>query len=189
LGKTPLRLESRSSDLLAPNSSRTRAGRGRVSFVTIYVVGSSNGRRPCRGRAARHDEEVARRTQAAVDWLHDSFRAAIAADAAAVVVALHANPSYAPSEADHAPYAPVQDALVELATRFGKPILVVHGDEHQYTLDRPFRDPVNGAPIPNLQRLETFGSPDIGWVDVVVDTTLAEPFRFEPNVTPRWLWW
>jgi len=35
----------------------------------------------------------------------------------------------------------------------------------------------------------TFGSPAIGWVDVVVDTTLAEPFRFEPNVTPRWLWW
>ena len=39
------------------------------------------------------------------------------------------------------------------------------------------------------QRLETFGSPDIGWVDVVVDTASSEPFRFEPNVTPRWMWW
>ena len=28
-----------------------------------------------------------------------------------------------------------------------------------------------------------------GWVDVVVDTALPEPFRLEPNVTPRWLWW
>jgi hypothetical protein len=35
----------------------------------------------------------------------------------------------------------------------------------------------------------TFGSPAIGWVDVVVDPELPEPFRFEPNVTPRWLWW
>jgi hypothetical protein len=142
--------------------------------------------RPFRGRAPRHDEEVARRTQAAVDWLHDSFRVAMAADAAAVVVALHANPLYEP---ERAAFAMIHGALVELASELGMPTLVIHGDEHQYTLDRPFRDPVTGAAIANLQRLETFGSPDIGWVDVVVDTSLAEPFRFEPNVTPHWMWW
>jgi len=190
LGETPLRLESQSADPAhAEFVENARWSYGGVSFVTIHVVGSANGGRPFPGRAQRHDEEVARRTQAAVDWLHDSFRAAIGADAAAVVVALHANPSYAPSVAEHAPYAPIEDALVELAKLFGKPILVIHGDEHRYTLDRPFKDPSSGASIPNLQRLETFGSPDIGWVDVVVDTALAEPFRFEPNVTPRWMWW
>ena len=190
LGETPLRLESQSTDPAhAEFVENARWSHGGVSFVTIHVVGSANGRRPFPGRTSRHDEEVARRTQAAVDWLYDSFRAAIAADAAAVVVALHANPTYAPSAAEHVPYAPIEDALVELAIEFGKPILVIHGDEHRYTLDHPFRDPITGAPIPNLQRLETFGSPHIGWVDVVVDTTLAEPFRFEPNVTPRWMWW
>jgi hypothetical protein len=190
LGEMPLRLESQSSDPAHTEFvENARWSHGGVQFVTIHVVGSANGRRPFPGRAARHDDEVARRTQAAVAWLHDGFRAATAANAAAVVVALHANPSYSPSEAEHEPYKPVEDALVELAKQFGKPILVIHGDEHRYTLDRPFRDPATGAPVPNMQRLETFGSPDIGWVDVVVDTALAEPFRFEPNVTPRWMWW
>ena len=190
LGKAPIAVETQSADPeRAEFVENARWSHGGVSFVTIHVVGSANGRRPFRGRTSRHDEEVTRRTQAAVDWLHSSFRLAVDADAAAVVVALHANPTYAPNEAEHLPYAPIEDALVELAREFAKPILVIHGDEHRYTVDRPFRDRVTGQPIANLYRLETFGSPDVGWVDVVVDTTLAAPFRFEPNVTPRWMWW
>ena len=187
LGTAPISLESQSADPEhAEFVEHARWSHGSVWFVTIHVVGGANGGRPFRGRAPRHDEEVARRTRAAVDWLHDSFRVAVAADAAAVVVALHANPLYEP---ERAAFAPIHGALVELASEFEKPTLVIHGDEHTYTLDRPFRDPVTGAAIANLQRLETFGSPLIGWVEVVVDTSLAEPFRFEPNVTPRWMWW
>jgi hypothetical protein len=190
LGASPIPLESQSVDpQRAEFVEHARWSHGGVLFATLHVVGSANGGRPFRGREPRHDEEVARRTQAAVDWLHDSFRAAAAADAVAVVVALHASLLHAPNDAQGAAYAPVREALVSSAQEFGKPVLLVHGDEHQYIVDRPFSDPVTGAPVPNLQRLETFGSPDIGWVDVVVDTTLAEPFRFEPNVTPRWMWW
>ncbi len=190
LGKTPIAVETQSADPQhAEFVENARWAHGEVTFVTIHVVGSANGLRPFRGRTARHDEEVARRTQAAVDWLGDSFRAAGAVDAAAVVVAMHANPTYAPTEAEHVPYAPIEDALVELARAFGKPVLVIHGDEHRYTADRPFKDYVTGETIANMYRLETFGSPYVGWVDVVVDTTSSEAFRFEPNVTPRWMWW
>jgi hypothetical protein len=189
LGKAPIPLESQSTELeYAEFVEHARWSHGGVSFVTIHVVGGANGGRPFNGRAQHHDDEVARRTKAAVDWLYDSFGAAVVADAAAVVVAMHANPLYAPNDAERAAFAPLHDALIELATQFAKPVLVIHGDEHQYIVDRPFQDPATGAPIANLQRLETFGSPDIGWVDVVVET-LDEPFRFEPNVTPRWMWW
>ena len=109
--------------------------------------------------------------------------------ALAVVVAFHAQIFDADSERDRAAFAPLHEALLELATHIGLPVLVVHGDGHTYTVDRPLRDPASGATIANLQRLETFGSPDIGWVDVVVNPGAKEPFRFEPNVTPRWLWW
>jgi len=190
LGHRPIPLESQAANPeRAEFVEHARWSHGRVTFVTIHVVGGANGRRPFRGRESRHDAEAARRTEAAVDWLEESFRAAIADDAAAVVVALHANPLYGPNEVEREAYAPIERALVEGAIRFGKPVLVVHGDEHRYIVDRPFVDPRTGAPVTNLQRLETFGSPDIGWVDVVVDTSLAEPFRFEPNVTPRWMWW
>ena len=190
LGETPLMLETQSADPEhAEFVEHARWSHGGVLFATIHVVGGANGGRPFRGREPRHDEEVARRTRAALDWLRDGFRAAAAADAAAVVVALHASLLHEPSNPEGAAYAPIRDALIELAKELGKPVLLVHGDEHQYIVDRPFSDPVTGEPISNLQRLETFGSPDIGWVDVVVDTTLADPFRFEPNVTPRWMWW
>jgi hypothetical protein len=160
-----------------------------VLFATVHVVGGANGGRPFSGREARHDAEVERRTQAAVAWLRESFAAAAAADASAVVVAMHASLLHPPGDPDEIALAPIRDTLLELATQFVKPVLVIHGDEHQYIVDRPFRHPATGAPVTNLERLMTFGSPAIGWVDVVVDPTEAEPFRFEPNVTPRWMWW
>jgi hypothetical protein len=190
LGEMPLVLETQSANARhAEFVENARWSHGGVSFITIHVVGSGNGARSFRGRTARHDEEVARRTEAAVDWLRDSFRAATAAGAAAVVVSMHASILPPPPGDERDPVAPIREALLELASVFRKPVLVIHGDEHHYIVDRPFRDSVAGSPIANVQRLETFGSPDIGWVDVVVDTSLAEPFRFEPNVTPRWLWW
>ena len=190
LGAAPLALETQSADpRYTELVEHARWSHGGVLFITIHVVGGANGGRPFRGREQRHDDEVVQRTQAALDWLRDGFRAATFADSAAVVVALHAGLLREPSNPEWLAYAPIRDELVELAKQYRKAVLVVHGDEHQYIVDRPFSDPATGAPIPNLQRLETFGSPDIGWVDVVVDTTLAEPFRFEPNLTPRWMWW
>ena len=78
--------------------------------------------------------------------------------------------------------------LAREAASFPGPVVAIHGDSHWQRIDQPLEDSV-GRPLRNFTRIETFGSPDIGWVDVVVDTTLAEPFRFEPNVTPRWMWW
>jgi hypothetical protein len=190
LGANPLALESQARDpAFAEFVEHARWSHGGVLFVTVHVIGGANGGRPFEGRAMRHDEEVERRTRAAVAWLEGSFAAAAEADAAAVVVTMHASLLHLPGDPDEIALEPIRASLIELAQRFGKPVLVVHGDEHQYIVDHPFVDPVTGAPVANLERLMTFGSPAIGWVDVVVDTTLAEPFRFEPNVTPRWLWW
>jgi hypothetical protein len=187
LGASALPLESQGAQ--SEFVEHARWFYGGVLFATVHVVGDANGGRPFAGREPRHAEEVERRTQAAVDWLRASFAAAVAGDAAAVVVAMHASLLHPPGDPDQIALEPIHDTLIELAKEFRKPVLLVHGDEHQYIVDRPFRDPVTGEPIPNLERLMTFGSPAIGWVDVVVDPTRADPFRFEPNVTPRWLWW
>jgi hypothetical protein len=39
--------------------------------------------------------------------------------------------------------------------------------------------------LENFTRLETFGSPDIGWVRVVVDTVAGRVVEFEPRLM-RW---
>jgi hypothetical protein len=63
-------------------------------------------------------------------------------------------------------------------------VLFVHGDTHMYTVDRPFRD-ARGERVENLVRLETFGSPNVGWVRVSVDPDDSRHFGFEPVLPPR----
>lgn len=190
IGGSTLQLQSQASDgTHAAFPEHARWSHEGVLFATIHVVGGANGGRDFPRREVRHDEEVAHRTEAAIVWLHETFAEAEKTNAAAVVVAFHAGIFDRSPGPNREAYAPIYEGLVELAQRFGKPVLVIHGDNHTYTVDRPFRDPVTGDTIENLQRLQTFGSPDIGWVDVVVDTSLEQPFRFEPNVTPWWLWW
>jgi len=38
--------------------------------------------------------------------------------------------------------------------------------------------------VPNLTRLETFGSPNVHWVKVTVDPRSRNLFRFEPMIVP-----
>ena len=68
-----------------------------------------------------------------------------------------------------------------LECRLGRPVLFVHGDTHTYRVDRPFRDE-KGDRVPNLTRLEVYGSPQVGWVRVTVDPNDSDLFRFEPSL-------
>jgi hypothetical protein len=71
-------------------------------------------------------------------------------------------------------------AVREEAARFDGSVLITHGDEHQFTVERI---------TPNLTRLEVPGSPDVGWVRVIVDLRAASPFTFEKHVVPAWKYW
>jgi hypothetical protein len=51
-------------------------------------------------------------------------------------------------------------------------VLLVHGDTHNYRVDTPFSDAL-GVPFTGLTRVETYGSPIIGWVKVTVDPAHA----------------
>ncbi len=190
LGGVHLALETQGTDsVYAEFVEHARWFAGGIVFATLHVVGGANGGMSFPNRTAAHDDEVRRRTAAAVAWLRAAFAAARDSNARAVVLAFHAETFGLGSVRERQAFAPLHAALADEATRFARPVLLVHGDDHTYTIDRPLVDFATGAQVPNVQRLETFGSPDIGWVDVVVDTTLPTLFRFEPNVTPRWMWW
>jgi hypothetical protein len=143
---------------------------GSVVFATVHIVGSQNGAEPFPGRTAANDEEVRQRTSAAYTWVAETFDHARRRNAAAVVFAFHS------------PYTPLLNKVSEEAERFGKPVLIAHGDEHHYTVDHPLR-------AQNVTRLEVPGSPDVGWVRVIIDPRAANPFSFEKYVVPRWKWW
>ena len=150
-----------------------------VVFATLHLAGSRNGM----GRTPEEDDAARERVSAAVAWLRAAF--AEAGNAPAVVLAFHTSlyRELPPGHDWRAPYEPFIAALEEEVARYGRPVLVIHGDLHRYTVDRP-------APnLPNLTRLEVPGSPDVGWVHVTVTPGAATPFTFTRRVVPSWKYW
>ena len=76
------------------------------------------------------------------------------------------------------------DTLRARASRFRGEVLVIHGDSHQQHVDHPLKS-AGGTPIANVTRLETFGSPEIGWVRVVVDTVRGRVVAMEPRLIAK----
>ncbi len=153
-----------------------------VIFATVHVPGSRNAREPFPGRTAKDDLAATERTAAAAAWIRETF--ANAGNASAVVIAFHARPPFLPINLEYfKAYQPFLDTLAEESARFGKPVLVVHGDEHEYKVDHPV------PKAPNLTRMEVPGSPDVGWVRVTVQPGAAAPFSFEKHVVPEWKYW
>jgi len=181
LGSRRIALISQGSEFV----ENVRWEQQRVVFATIHLVGSRNGTKPFPGRTAADDEEATRRTGAAVTWVRETFAAATATDARAVVLGFHASLAIKRPVGHHhrQPYEPFIAALEEEVERFRKPVLVVHGDDHQYVVDHPLQR------LANFTRMQVPGSPDVGWVRVVVTPDAKSPFAFEEHVVPRWKYW
>lgn len=152
-----------------------------VVFATVHLVGSANGLKRFPARTAADDTAARSRTAAAAAWMRETFSAANAADAPAVVIALHGNP-FDEEEKDREPFEPFLIGLREEAAKFERPVLIAHGDTHWSRVDRPLE-------LTNLTRLEVPGSPDVGWVRVTVTPGAREPFAFESHVIPPWKYW
>ena len=146
-----------------------------VRFVTLNIPGSNNNV----GFDAASDREAACRDEANRRWLARAAEAAAAPGTRALVVMIQANPWDTYTRAPV--YAKFLAQMREVAQRLARPVLLVHGDTHLYRFDHPFSDAL-GQPLANPRRLETYGSPFVGWVKVTVDPQAPDLFRAEPHV-------
>ncbi|MEM1435541.1 MAG: metallophosphoesterase [Pseudomonadota bacterium] len=184
LGKTPMPLV-RQADLVKDDSEakalveNARWEHERVLFMTVHVPGSQNG-----ADHSRLDlmQEFMARNQANVAWINDGFRLAIQQELPAVVIALHAE-LFASNQHRRGPFGAVLQALREGSERFGKPVLLIHGDFHQFVIDRPFFQSRGEEEMPryaNLTRLQVHGAPELAAVRVTVKPETIGVFGFEP---------
>ena len=155
-----------------------RFHRNGVMFATVHVVGSRNGLEPWSGlpggdRPSERTAEVAVREAAALSWIDAAFDAATNRKAAGVLLLLQAEPVE-----DEPGYARIRDRIVQHATDFGRPVLLVHGDEHIFEQQPSY------AGVPNLTRLETFGDTVDNWLRVHVDPRSKEVFSWTPVTVP-----
>lgn len=120
--------------------------------------------------------------------MRQGFAEARASRAKAIMIVIQANPGFDLLEtpvnertaAGVDGFTPLLDALVAETRAFPGQVVLVHGDTHYFRLDKPLVSLANL--LPNLTRLETFGSPNVDWVKVTADPRSRNYFTFEPMV-------
>ncbi|TDM06240.1 MAG: hypothetical protein C4K60_16670 [Ideonella sp. MAG2] len=151
LGQNRLALE-RQSEVSAKFGEMVENARWRrdgVLFATVHVVGSMNGLSNSSPEAAA---EALRRNQANVEWIQATFDEANTTQSKAIVLAMHGSffdrepgrgqtSGRAVRGGRYGAYAHVARALQDMSANFGKPVLLIHGDDHDFMVDRPFLNP------------------------------------------------
>jgi hypothetical protein len=162
-----------------------------ITFATANLVGTQNAMEPFPRRTAEDDAAARLRTEAAAAWLREAFAAARDTHATAVVLACHAwmaleEPVDDPYRLSFEPYL---TALEEEVERFGGPVLLVHGDFHEFIVDQPLVRRTTGRRLENFTRMQVPGSPRVGWVRVVATPGPRPTFTFQELTVPRWKYW
>lgn len=161
-----------------------------IVFATVHIVGSANGMEPFPARTEADDIASKRRTEAAAAWVRETFAEAKTSNASAVVIGFHGNADLEDLDSSYRQsFEPFITAVEEETERFARPVLLAHGDGHDYTIDHPIVRRTTGARLENLTRLQVPGSPLVGWVKVVVTPGAENPFAFEEHLVPRWKYW
>lgn len=186
-----------------PFAENTRFAHKGVVFVGLNIPGSNNNKvlddKDCSKKSARtpahcdaDNAEYADRDAANIQWLHESFAAATKQKAKGLVVVFQADPGFDLPETEeldesqapqYAAYRAFMQQLVSETEQFKGQVLLVHGDTHYFKLDKPLYSPTKL--LPNLTRLQTFGSPSIHWVHVTVDTRRPEVFTVRPVIVKQ----
>ncbi len=185
LGKAPMAVEAqpRVQPEHAAYVENARFWKNGVLVVTIHVVGSNNGFETTDPEAA---VEFFARNAANIAWLDASFKLAADGGAKAVVVALQANLHDVKQKVRFMPPGSGHTATVRAIERgaklFGRPILIVHGDDHELEIDG-FRG-TDYKRIANVLRLQVMGEDYVHAVRVLVDPDSPGVFGFMPLIVP-----
>jgi hypothetical protein len=178
LGQQAMALQNQSSTMLShgryiENQRWVHQG---VLFATLHIVGSNNN---LESRDPAANQEFFERDAANIAWIEAAFEQAQQQKANAVVLAFQADVFETKTAWEDFPgwsgfRKSIGETLLPLASRWGKPVLVVHGDSHQFKIDQPFQ--MNKKPLPNVTRLIVPGAADVRAVKVTVK---GSAFSFE----------
>ncbi len=181
LGRAKLAVESQSramADRFATFVENQRWSHNGVMFATVHVVGSNNNFEPRPGAA----QEYLARNAANIAWIDDTFARARAAGSKAVVLSWQAQTLDVTTPYGVMPpasgFIDTVEAVARGAREFPGPVLVIHGDEHEFQIG-VLKDS-KLKPIPNVVRLEVFGAAQVHAVKVLVDADSPGVFGFVP---------
>ncbi len=184
LGRNPMPLVTqRREPRFSKFVENARWSVGGVVFATVHVVGSNNNHSPQLPGAM---EEFAARDTANEAWVRAAFDEARATGAPGIAFFFQAQPfGQTFGRPGRMPgFKRFLDTVEAEARAFGKPVLLVHADEHRYRVEPAMAFEQDGEPVPNVTRLETFGAGDIHGVLVTVDPASPQVFLAGPLLVP-----
>ncbi len=173
LGKPLPLVRQRAGATFGPHPENARLQVGEVTVFTLHLVGSRNNfNRP----------ELVGRDAANRAWLKESMTAAGAGGSRAVLIVMQANAF--PDRAGGLGMSPqFYDELWDAIRGFPGKVALVHGEEHQFRIDQPLAD-LRGRVLENFTRVQTYGTPNHHWVEIVVDYEDPNVFTFRPRLVP-----
>jgi len=200
-GQTTLKLQ-RQGPARGLYSENSRWLHGGIVFIGLNVPGSNNNKvfaDHCISKlsARSHADcdadnaEYLARDAANIAYLRESFQIARQNNAPGLVLVIHADLGFDLPETPEVNernlngfdgYNTFLAILAQETRAFVGQVLLVHGDTHFYKIDKPLIDQAHL--IKNFTRLETFGSPNLHWVKVSVDTNSPNVFSFQPVLVP-----
>lgn len=203
LGKSTMPLEHQGK---APGDKfieNVRFQRGPVVFAGFNVPGSNNNliqsAKECSNKSVRTaaqcdaaNAEFLERDAANVIWLEQTFKQAQDVAARGVVLVFQGDPGFDLPETEdsdesqrpeYSGYRHFIAQVVKQVESFSGQVMLVHGDTHFFKVDKPLYSPTRL--LPNLVRVQTFGSPSLHWVKVTVDTTSDTLFLVQPVIVQQ----
>jgi len=202
LGQTrmPLEHQGKAGEKFVEN---VRFTRGDIVFVGLNVPGSNNNlvlnAKDCSAKSTRRAEhcdaanaEHLERDTANAAWLAASFAKATQQNARGIVLVFQGDPGFDLPETEDVDESTAPEFLgyrnflgqvVRQTEQFKGQVLLVHGDTHFFKVDKPLYSPTRL--MPNLTRLQTFGSPSLHWVRVAVDPDSAHVFNIQPVIVSQ----
>lgn len=152
--------------------------RGRVVFAGLNVPGADN-----------HfgTPEFGPRNAANIAWIREAFELAKREQLRAVMLLMQANPNFdKPStNSSRAGFNEMLGVIEGETVAFGKPVVLVHGDSHYFRIDQPLMSSKSRRRIENFTRVETFGNPDVHWIQAGVDWRDPNVFTFRPRYVEK----
>jgi hypothetical protein len=175
LGKRRLPLQTQSSQKsFTPFVENRRWSQGNVRFATLHLVGSNNNLQP----GLPSSSEFAAREHANIAWLRETFAEAKANADAAVVLAMQADTFFGEPRKGSG-FVRWNVVLAEEVAAWGKSVLLIQGDTHQYLIDRPLKDN-KGKPLSQLVRVVVPGESQADAVLISIDIAdTVTPFQFK----------
>lgn len=170
LGRRKIELERQAGGY--PEHARFRLGP--VLFVTLNVPGSDNNW----GMAKDPQPEFLDRNPVVLAWLREGFALARRERLAGIVILMQANPDFRGFRLGmpHRGFRDLLTALRDETLQFPGQVVLMHGDTHFHQIDHPLRD-AGDRTIARFTRVESYGAPFMGWVEMSIDD--ASPSQFE----------